>query len=253
MEAILYICHGSRVEKARMEAVSFIKECINQHPAAIQEYGFLELAEPSIEQAFSNCVKRGAKKVIVLPVLLLAAMHAKEDIPNELKRIQKRFPFIEIKYGAPIGVHDYMIDILKERIAETGETDIENSIVLLVGRGSSDPDVKRDLTSIAERLKIKTGFSAVEVCFLTAASPGLEEGLVMAGKSKYKNVLIIPYLLFTGILMKTIQKSISTLSRDAGKQFILCNYLGYHPRIGDILQQRAAELSEGASHVSSHA
>jgi sirohydrochlorin ferrochelatase len=253
MEAILYICHGSRVKKACEQAITFIKKCMAQSPVSIQEFCFLELASPTIEEAYEKCVQRGADKIIVLPVFLLTAVHAKEDIPKELERIRKRFPHVEMVYGRPIGVHHHMIDILIERLHETGEDLSEDSMVLLIGRGSSDPDVKRDLTHIAHLLKRKAGLSRVDTCYLTAAKPGLEEALFTAKQSSYKKIFIIPYLLFTGILMNTIQKTIKNGFADGEKEYILCNYLGYHPLIGNILQERFAEISGGIDRVSHYA
>ncbi|RFU62892.1 sirohydrochlorin chelatase [Peribacillus glennii] len=245
MDAILYICHGSRVKKACDEAVSFIKACMEENQAPIQEYCFLELAEPTIEEAYRRCVQRGATRIIVVPVLLLTAVHAKEDIPNELKRIGTGFPDVHMVYGRPIGVHPNMIDILVERIAETEKNLDEDSMVLLIGRGSSDPDVKRDLSEIAGELKHKTGVSRVDTCFLTAAKPGFEEALETVKESSFKKIFIIPYLLFTGILMNTIQQTIKNSCPDGEKEYVLCNYLGYHPLIGEILQERVKELSRG--------
>ncbi|CAH0345244.1 sirohydrochlorin chelatase [Bacillus sp. CECT 9360] len=253
MEAILYICHGSRIKIACDEAISFVKICMEQNPVSIQEYCFLELSDPTIEEAYERCVKRGATKITVLPVLLLTAVHAKEDIPNELDRIRKGFPEVEMVYGRPIGVHHHMIDILMERLQETGEELNGDSMVLLIGRGSSDPDVKRDLSQIAQLLEEKTGLNRVDTCYLTAVDPDLEQGLQAAKQSPYKKVFIIPYLLFTGILMNTIQKTLKSDYAEGDKEFILCHYLGYHPLIGDILQERFTELSGGNGRVSHHA
>ncbi|MDQ0219114.1 sirohydrochlorin chelatase [Peribacillus cavernae] len=253
MEAILYICHGSRVCEACEQAISFIKNCMLQSDVLIQEYCFLELADPTIEAAYERCVRRGATRINVIPVLLLTAAHAKEDIPNELERIGKQYPEVEMVYGRPIGVHHHMIDILMERLDETSEELSEDSMVLLIGRGSSDPDVKRDLSRIAQLLKEKAGLNRVDTCYLTAAEPGLEEALQTAKQSSYKKIFIIPYLLFTGILMKTIQKTVKDYSSDGDKEYILSNYLGYHPLIGNILQERVIELSGGVDRVSDHA
>ncbi|KZN96034.1 sirohydrochlorin chelatase [Aeribacillus pallidus] len=253
MEAILYICHGSRVKKACEQAIDFIKKCMAQNPVPIQEYCFLELAAPTIEDAYERCVQRGATKIFVLPVLLLTAVHAKEDIPNELERIRKRFPNVEMVYGRPIGVHPHMVDILIERLYETTEELSEDSMVLLIGRGSSDPDVKRDLTEIAQLLKRKAGLNRVDTCYLTAAKPGLEEALLTAKQSSYKKIFIIPYLLFTGILMNTIKKTIKISFADGEKEYILCNYLGYHPLIENILKERFTELAGEVDRVSHYA
>ncbi|RFU67643.1 sirohydrochlorin chelatase [Peribacillus saganii] len=243
MDAILYIMHGSRVAKGVEQAASFIQRCMQNIDVPIQEYCFLELANPNIKEAFQRCIERGATKIHALPVLLLTAAHAKDDIPTELSRIHKQYPEVGVRYGRPIGVDSNMVDILVERIQETGEAITEDSMVLLVGRGSSDPDVKRDLIQIGELLHQRIGVNRIVDCYLTAASPSFEEGLHMAKESGLKRVFVIPYLLFTGILMKTMEKEIEKL--EAENQFILCSYLGYHPLIEKVLQDRVKEMLEG--------
>lgn len=240
MKAVIYVCHGSRVAAGREQAAAFIKKVMERVEVPLQEYCFLELAEPTIEAAFTKCVNQGATKIAVIPVLLLTAAHAKKDIPMEIKRVSKSFPHVEVRYGVPIGVNSKMIAPLVERITEIGEEISGQSMVLLVGRGSSDPDVKRDLGRIAHLLKEKTSVGKVETCFLTAVAPSLEEGLLTAGESSYKKVFVIPYLLFTGILMKHINKVIETHSYS--KKFYLCNYLGYHTAIEDILVEQSYRL-----------
>jgi sirohydrochlorin ferrochelatase len=240
MKAVLYICHGSRIKEAQQEAIAFIEACRQDNPHVIQEYGFLELAEPAIETAFKKCVEKGAKQIIAIPVLLLAAGHVKEDIPLELAKLQKRFPEIDIRLGQPFGVHPAMGEILIERINETNQEITADSMVLLAGRGSSDPQVKVDLGKIAnslhERLKIR-----VNTCFLTGTEPSLQEGLKIARESGCKKIFILPYLLFTGFLMQKIEKMIKVNGMSQNQQIILCNYLGYHPILKQILKERIQE------------
>lgn len=78
MKAVLYICHGSRLKTAKEEAIQFITSCMSRIEATIQEVCFLELANPSIEDGFRTCVKRGATEIIAIPVFLLAAGHVKK-------------------------------------------------------------------------------------------------------------------------------------------------------------------------------
>ncbi|MGJ7919816.1 sirohydrochlorin chelatase [Neobacillus sp. LXY-4] len=238
MNAVLYICHGSRLKQAQEQAIAFIQTCMSERLAPIQEYCFLELAEPSIEAAFKVCVEKGAKKIIVVPVLLLAAAHAKEDIPKELARLKQNYPEIKLIIEEPIGVHPSIPEILKERIEETNKGLPTDSMVLLVGRGSSDPDVRNDLGKIAEMLKATLNNKKVDTSFLVAASPSFEEALQMAKQSRYKKVFVIPYLLFTGILMKKIEKIIKEHKEKSLQEIILCRYLGYHPLLKNILKER---------------
>ena len=242
MNAILYICHGSRVKEASEQAISFVRRIIKKVEVPIQEVAFLELSPPNVAQGFERCVEQGATNIVVIPILLLTAAHAKKDIPEELTLQQKRFPHVKVKYGSPIGVNEQMIDLLLEKVSETKRSLTQNDSVLLVGRGSSDPDVKRDLTLIGEKLKRKANLETVEVCYLAAARPTLQEGIQSIQDTNSKQVFVIPYLFFTGILMKTIQTAIHKVENDHGKKWILCEYLGYHPIIENIIINQIYEL-----------
>lgn len=240
MYAVIYVCHGSRVPAGREQAVNFIKRLMKHHAAPIQEYCFLEFAEPTIEVAFTRAVNQGASKIIVIPVLLLTAAHAKKDIPNELNRMSTRYPDVKVICSSPIGVNLKMIEPLIESLKKTGERLTQKSMVLLVGRGSSDPDVKRDLNKIAEMLKLNANIRNVEVCFLTAAAPSFETALKEASEGEYDQVFVIPYLLFTGVLIKHIKKIIEP--HTSLKKYVLCNYLGYHSCLEEILLNKINEL-----------
>ncbi|WP_445490774.1 sirohydrochlorin chelatase [Niallia sp. 03133] len=249
MEAVLYICHGSRIQEACDQAISFVEKCMEGNKFPIQEYSFLELAEPTIEQAFEQCVKKGATIIYVIPVLLLTAAHAKMDIPEILQRLAKKHPEMEIRYGRPIGVHKKMVQIVAEKIKESSLSNKEELLVLLVGRGSSDPEVKQDLGKIAALVENELPGITVKDCYLTAAEPSFTEGIESANLSSSKNILVIPYLLFTGILMKSMTKTIKEHA-DPKKTYELAPYLGYHPFIADILKTRITEITEEDFYVS---
>ncbi len=244
MEAILYVGHGSRSSEGCEQAVSFIKKCMINNTAEIQEYGFLELASPTIEEAFERCISRGASHIKVIPLLLLTAGHAKRDIPVELLKMKARNPNVEVRYGRPIGVHEKMIDIITERLNEKNNHISDRACILLVGRGSSDPDVKRDLGQIAAILQDRIGFHRVKDCYLHGAGQKFTDALMEAEKSAYDEVYIIPYLLFTGRLMVSMKKTIDTIAKTSAKKYALCRCLGYHPNIEWILKERVLELNK---------
>lgn len=248
MEAVLYICHGSRVKEASDQAITFIKECMKESSYPIQEYSFLELSEPSIEEGFKACVAKGATTIYAVPVLLLTAAHAKVDIPEVLDELVKEFPAIQLHYGRPIGVHEKMAEIVAHKVKQSQSYKAKDALVLLVGRGSSDPDVKRDLREIGDMVESSLNGIKVEDCYLTAASPSFEDALLAANQSSYENIIVIPYLLFTGILMNMMKKTINSLS-NAEKKYELCSYLGYHPFISSILKDRIKEAAEADKYV----
>ncbi|MBM7573220.1 sirohydrochlorin chelatase [Aquibacillus albus] len=249
MQAVLYICHGSRVEKAANQAIEFVEKTMKLVDVPIQEYCFLELAKPTIDEGIQRCIEQGAKKIAVVPVLLLTAAHAKKDIPNVLKQASKHYKNVEFSYGKPIGVQEKMVDVLVERIKE--KTSISQDLhVLLVGRGSSDPDAKIDTQKIADTLKNKSRVSSVRICFLAAARPTYEEALIEAVETGANRIVVLPYLLFTGILMKEIEQTAQQLRLSPEQEVIVCDYLGSHRNVCEQLKARVIEaIREGEKYA----
>lgn len=241
LQALLFVGHGSRIREAQAQASEFITSCMKLKPVPIQEMCFLELASPSVPEGVSSCIERGATQIAIIPIFLLAADHVKKDIPLIIEGLSKQYPHVTFTYGQEIGLHNRMIDLLLERITEKGKPDPSQSILILVGRGSSDPSVIQSMEIIKNRLKNRKLFNSVETSYLAAAAPSFEVALEQASKSGYKKVYVLPYLLFTGILMKSMQKTVSRYT-STNQKMILCNYLGFHPILKEIISDRVEEL-----------
>ena len=242
-QAVLYVCHGSRVKEARDEAVAFISRCQKHIDADLHEICFLELVSPSIEEGFLSCVNKGATHIAVVPLLLLTAVHAKQDIPLEIEMVSRRYPTVQVTYGKPIGVHEKMAESVMERVFEQHIKVSDSSIVVLIGRGSSDPAVAQDLTAVAELIKIQSGLNDVRTCYLVAATPSLDETLEELIQLKGKRIFLVPYLLFTGLLMKRIEAKVSS-ARKQNDNITLCRYLGYDSKVEAVYTERVTEAIE---------
>ncbi|OAH57680.1 MULTISPECIES: sirohydrochlorin chelatase [Bacillaceae] len=238
MRAILYICHGTRVKEGAKQAAAFIEETMPLVDAQIQEICYLELSDPSIAEGLARCVQKGATEVIAMPFLLLTAGHAKKDIPEELKKAAQHYPNLMIRYGRPLGVHEHIVDVLIDRMKEAAPFQ-EDACVLLVGRGSSDPETKQDFDQISRLFKEKTKLSDVYIGYLAACEPTFEDALYELAAMKSRQLFIVPYLLFTGILTKTMDREVRKLQTEA--EVHLCRHLGYDPMLGQILAQRVEE------------
>lgn len=241
MKAVLYICHGSRVKAGQTAALDFIEKTMLKVDAPIQEACFLELAEPSIEQGITRCIEQGATEIIAVPVLLLHAGHAKFDIPYALEQAIAPYPGIPLYYGEPFGVHPHLVDVLVERMQETAGAIPDDASILIVGRGSSDPVVHDYFAEIIRLFKERTGLSQVEAGFLAACGPSFEDALNGMIKREAKHIFILPYLLFTGILMKSMERTVGQLATDSTVS--LCPPLGYDPLICEIIRQRVEEAT----------
>lgn len=247
MKAILYICHGSRLREAKEEAIQFITSCMSRIEATIQEICFLELANPSIEEGFRTCVKRGATEIIAIPVFLLAAGHVKNDIPFELQKLNDQFPPIKVTYGNPFGVSRTLI---KSVYKGSGIEEYKSKVtLLLVARGSSDPETLQDINRIAALFQAEGKIDKVEVCFLAAAEPKFEGKLKEVVERKEEHIIVLPYLLFTGLLMKYIEKEVRQYELEGIK---ISPYLGKNEAFREMLIQKTKEILRGDQYVSTY-
>ncbi|MCM3720602.1 sirohydrochlorin chelatase [Solibacillus isronensis] len=241
MKAILYVGHGTRLKKGVDEAIRFIEITKSFVEAEIQETAFLELVEPNIVEGIANCVNQGATHISVVPILLLTAQHANKDIPAEIKIAKERFPHLKFTIGRPLGIHSSLIETVFERIEEQQVPINADAEVILIGRGSSDNAVVRDMAIISEQLKATYGFREVKSCFLYGAGPSFEQTLVELKTKQIKQVFIVPYLLFSGLLSVGIEKKILALDLDPAS-VILCNHLGYNEKVRNVLLERVKEV-----------
>lgn len=240
MQAVLYVAHGSRVKAGIDEAIEFIETVKPKINIAIQEICFLELATPSIVEGVEACVAKGATHIAVVPILLLTANHAKQDIPIEINKAKERYPDITFTFGRPFGIHEKLIESLHERVLEKGAKNSREIDILLIGRGSSDPSVELDLRLIADTLQSRYHYSKVDVCFLYGKGPSFEKTLEQLKKERHKPVYIVPYLLFTGLLKIGIQNKIEQQGYLAN-QVVLCDCLGYDENVQQVLIERVKE------------
>ena len=79
---IVIVDHGSRVAESNDMLLRVVELFKARTDYAIVEPAHMELAEPTIGQAFARCVERGARLIIVHPFFLLPGRHWREDIPR---------------------------------------------------------------------------------------------------------------------------------------------------------------------------
>ncbi len=241
MDAIVYIGHGSLIAEGNKQFIKFIEEVKKEMNIPVQEIAFLELVSPSIFETMEKVMEDGAKDILVVPVLLFAAAHFKRDIPEELARIKARFPKVNFYVSNPFDLHPKMVDLVIKRIQEK-RVDNEGSI-LLVGRGSSDPEPILKLMEVSNKIYCRLD-APVYTAFLTAGKPGIFSELEKL-QQEYSKIYIVPYLLFTGILVKRMEKIVADSHKDA----VLCNPLQYDSLLKEVLLERMEEqlLAERAN------
>ncbi|TDL30775.1 sirohydrochlorin chelatase [Jeotgalibacillus sp. S-D1] len=246
MKAILYIGHGTRSKKGAAEAKQFLQTVINRVDAPIQEISFLELTEPFIDEGFRRCVERGATEIKVVPIFLLTAGHIKEDIPQALAPLLLQYPEIKVDMTESFGVQTTILDAIAELVNETAGNLTPSDSLLVVGRGSSDPETRIAFGKITEGIQNRLGIARVRVCYLAAIEPRLDQGLadIVSEAGEDGRILVVPYLLFGGLLLSEVKQKVLRLQKQ-GHSIIHTDSLSKHSIIQEIVVNRAS--SQGAT------
>lgn len=246
MKAILFVGHGSKDREGNEQVRQFIEAMRSKwDDTVLVQTSFLEFERPTVNQGIDVCVEKGADHIVVIPIMLLQAGHSKIHIPAAIDEAKKKYPFVRLTYGRPIGVHEETFEILKTRLTDIGENldhPEDDTAVLLLGRGGSDPDANSDLYKIARLLWEKTNYKIVEPAFMGVTNPLVNEGIERCLQLGAKKVIILPYFLFTGILMKRLEEMMVPFQNQYSTvEFKLAGYFGYHPKLQTILVERAEE------------
>lgn len=252
----IMICgHGSRNQNAAKEFATLSEGLKERYPEYAIEYGYLEFCNPVIHSGLDRLKERGIKRVLAVPGMLFAAGHAKNDIPSVLNTYQAANPEMSIEYGAELGVDLKMIKAASERIEEaiaqadkiTGnDVPRHETLLMVVGRGSSDPDANSNVSKIMRMLWEGMGFGWAETCYSGVTFPLVEPGLEHAAKLGYKRIVVFPYFLFTGVLIKRIFSYTDDVAvRHPNIDFVKAGYLSNHPLVLDTFEERLQDILDG--------
>jgi sirohydrochlorin cobaltochelatase len=258
MQPSLFLAgHGSRDPDGTQEFLKLVDMLRAREPERIIECGFLEFARPVIAEGIDRCVARGAQTIVVLPGMLMAAGHAKNDIPSEIHEAQRRHPQVPFHYGRHLHLHASIIDLCRVRLEEAERasgvrSDIprQDTVLLVVGRGSSDPDANSDICKLSRMLAEGMGYGWSAACFIGVTTPLLPEALERCRRLGFARVLVFPFFLFTGVLEKRIREQTIEFARQhPATEFVCADYLDAHPLLGDAFMDRAEEALHGSPNM----
>ncbi len=117
MKALILVDHGSTVEEANT-LLEDVAEKIRTHsnsPFDIVQHCHMELCEPSIKDAFCECVAAGASDITVHPYFLVPGRHSKSDIPRMVSEAARNYPHVTHRVTEPLGLHEKIIEVILER------------------------------------------------------------------------------------------------------------------------------------------
>lgn len=209
----------------------------------IVEHGFLEFETPGIGEAIDRAITCGANMLVVLPAMLTSAHHVKIDIPNIIRIAKQKHPLISIRYGRHLDLHPKIIELSKNRIqqslSECSFLSPRQSTLMVVGRGTSDSSGNGDVITLTRLLGEAFGFGEARYAYTSVAKPLFKDALEDVRQT---TLLILPYLLFSGMLVHKIGEYTHQFQKENGDIFVkLAQSLGPDILVANALQDRYFE------------
>lgn len=250
--ALLLAGHGSRSPAGVDEHHALARRVAELAPDVAVATGFIELAPPPLSVAVAELAQAGHREVVVVPLVLFGASHAKGDIPASIARARLDFPNVRFSYGRHLGVAPDLLAVVDERLEASVPSHLRaETTVLLVGRGSSDPDANADLHKVARLLWEGRPYPAVESAFVGITDPRVPEGLERCRRLGATRIAVVPYFLFTGVLEERIgAQAAAFAAQHPGVEVEVTRYLGPDDRVARLVLERYDEARRGEVRMS---
>jgi sirohydrochlorin cobaltochelatase len=243
--AVLLCGHGSRDPEAIAEfeiAAAALRSRL-QHDFTT---GYLEFARPTIQEGLAQLMARGARQILAVPGMLFAASHVKNDLPWEMNSFMAANPGIEVRLGRDLAIDAKLLTAAAERIADAVPGERADAVLVVIGRGTNDPDANSNIAKITRMLWEGMGFGWAETGFSGVAHPRVDAALDRAARLGFRRIVVFPYFLFTGVLVKRIYAQTDVVAaRFPEIEFVKALYLRDHPQVIDAFVERVAEFEAG--------
>jgi sirohydrochlorin ferrochelatase len=215
---VLLIGHGTRSPVGRRQCIALaelLRQHLSEHGASRWplELAFLELAEPGIPEALGRLLARQVDRLIVFPLLLFAAGHARDDIPQAVRQALVKHGATDLPWvqAAPLGCHPAMLELSARQCQDApgGAWGQPGDCLLLVGRGTSDRAAQADFLDFVAQRRAAAQPAPVEAAFLAQAHPTLDTQLQHLAASGFSRIVVQPHLLFAGELMESVSRQVA--------------------------------------------
>jgi sirohydrochlorin cobaltochelatase len=248
--AVLICGHGSRDPEAIAEFELVAAALRPRLPQFDFATGYLEFARPTIGDGLAALAARGARQILAIPGMLFAASHVKNDLPWEMNTFLADHPGIDVRLARDLSIDPKLLRAAAARIA-AAEPDGSaiprpETLLVVVGRGTNDPDANSNIAKLARMLWEGMGFGWAETAFSGVAHPRVDAALARAVRLGFRRIIVFPYFLFTGVLVKRIYAQTDEAAHLFPEvEFVKASYLRDHPGVLDAFSDRVGELRDG--------
>lgn len=255
-EVILLVAHGARDpgNEGNREVEACAELWRARHPEADIQVCWIEYADillaAGLEKAATTAGSGG--RVLVLPLILNPAGHIRGDIPQALDAARLAHPTVEFRYAPHLGTTQQLLKALRYRLHQAMVSlhmpDPRTTGVVLLARGASDMEATGEVAKMAHWLYETTDHELVLPAFTGICFPRLEQVVQRLDRLGMSQIIVLPYYLFTGRLIKRIAQQVERLRLQyPTRSIVQAGYIGAHEQLLDLLDLRLTQCRDGSA------
>src|SRR5689334_11310078 len=234
--ALVALAHGSRDPRSAATIKALVDEVKAMRPDLKIEAAFLELSKPSFPTVVDRLVKAGHDEIVVVPLLLTEAHHAKVDVPAAIADAMARHAGLQVRATSVLGLETAFLEVLDVRMREALKAARvrELDALVLAAAGSSDPLANQSVARLA-RLWGSHHKLPVTAAFASAAPPATGEAVRAFRKEGRRHIAVASLFLAPGFLPDRAKE----LALEAGAVAV-ADPLGVHDAVARTILARYA-------------
>ena len=234
--ALVPLAHGSRDPRSSATIRSLVAEVKALRPDLRIETAFHDHSRPGFQTVVDRLVKAGHEEIVVVPLLLTEAFHARVDVPAVIAEATDRHPGLRIQASRILGMEPAFLEVLDLRLRDALKAARvrELDALVLAAAGSSDPLANQAVARIARTWGSRHRLP-VTAAYASAAPPATGEAVRAFRGEGRRHIAVASFFLAPG----TLPERAGELALEAGAVAV-SEPLGAHPAVARAVLARYA-------------
>jgi sirohydrochlorin ferrochelatase len=199
--ALVALAHGSRDPRSAQTVTALTDEVRALRPDLRIEAAFLDLCKPAFPRVVERLVRAGYDEIVVVPLLLTSAYHAKVDVPEAIAAATTHHQGLRIRATAVLGLEPVFLEVLDRRLrAALSDARVrELDALVLAAAGSSDQLANQAVARLARLWGTRHRLPTV-AAFASAAPPATGEAVRQFRSEGRRHIAVGSMFLAPGLL-----------------------------------------------------
>lgn len=232
---LVAVAHGSRDPRSAATISALVEVVRSRRPGLDVRTAFLDLSAPRLPDVLGALHGEGHRDVVVVPLLLGTAFHARVDLPSMVAETTARLPRLSVSVARVLGPDPRLPALAHRRLLAAGAESGDPGLgVILAGAGSSHAPANAAVAAVAEDWARRNGWAGVVAAFAGAASPDVPGAATILRDCGARRLAVASWFLAPGLLPDRV----AALAREVDPRVVLAEPLGADPALADVVLDR---------------